>query len=87
MALPIIENSNDYFDNFEHNALKSVLLWYLNAGYARFCGVETPNIDKIEEELDDELLDPTQHEKIINEFCQKHAFGRGNFLSCGTCGI
>ena len=85
--LPVIENTNDFFDNFEQSLLRAVLLWYLNTGNARFCGVEKPHDQRIIKEIKDKSLTKTDHDEIIEKFYKKHAFGRGNFLSCGACGI
>ena len=44
--LQTIETTQDYFNNFEQSPFRAVLLWYLNAGYARFCGLERSNNKK-----------------------------------------
>lgn len=44
VLLSLIDNVKNYSNHIEHSPLRSLLLWHLNAGHARFNGVQRSDI-------------------------------------------
>ena len=73
--------------------LKAVLLWHLNAGHARCCGLQDINLqnlrcrEKIIQEVKKEKLDLDTQHNLANRFFGQHNYVEGKLLACSSCGI
>ena len=90
------KNPDQFFQDSQRDVNKSLLLYYLNSGYAQYdqykeydANSATHEIDKakiIRDIQDQQLSDNELHHKL-KEFFANHSYTDAKLLSCGCCGI
>ena len=76
--------------DFEHNALKSQLLWYYNSGLHRFSEIDNLPSKEAEKNLikEIELETPTfeENQALVNKYISFYN-KKNNIVACASCGI
>jgi len=84
------------WSNFEKNPIKSLLLWYANAGcfafdeykeYAIAFNGQQIDCKAHEKEISNETLSDQELGNLIKKFSMNHSYTNGNLYACAACGI
>ena len=86
----VIPNPYIIEKDFEHNALKSQLLWYYNSGLHRFSEIDNLPSKEAEKNLikEIELETPTfeENQALVNKYISFYN-KKNNIVACASCGI
>ena len=90
------DDPEGFFANSQKNINKSLLLYYLNSGYAMYdqykeydSNHSTHNIDKakIIQDIRNERLSEKELTQKLKAFFEQHSYTDAQLMSCGCCGI
>jgi len=84
------------WSDFEKSPVKSLLLWYANAGcfafdeykeYSMAFNGQQMDVKGLEKEIGNEALSDQELRDIIKKFSVNHSYTDGNLYACGACGM
>jgi len=84
------------WNDFEKSPVKSLLLWYANAGcfafdeykeYSMVFNGQQLDVQQLEKEISNETLSDQELGNVIKKFSVNHSYTNGNLYACAACGI
>jgi len=84
------------WSDFEKSPVKSLLLWYANAGcfsfdeykeYSTAFNGKQMDVEKLKKEISNEALSDEELGKIIKKYNMNHSYTEGNLYACAACGM
>jgi len=84
------------WSDFEKSPVKSLLLWYANAGcfafdeykeYSMAFNGQQMDVKGLEKEISNEALSDEELGNLIKKFSINHSYTDGNLYACGACGM
>ena len=99
-----VQEAKDFLDNkVEYDPLKAIMMWYLNAGYARFDSLDEFYEDrekyeddpekkdaflkKLVEEILKQKITDAEFQNIVESYIKHQMHGKAELLACASCGL